>query len=174
MTAYRRLFSKEYEQLDNLNSRERVRDAFSEVAWAVAQLDDELSDFDFDTGQFHVEYGSVERRVEAGARLLDRMMPSWEELIDLDKLHINSGTDCILGQLFGGFERGLEPLGLPSYRIPGSKYEQAAKHHGFWPAIKLDHTDDGGQLTYAWRVAIVKRLHTRYPEPTPVFDRSCF
>lgn len=38
-------------------------------------------------------------RVERGAALLDRAMPSWVERIDLETLKLRSACDCVCGQL---------------------------------------------------------------------------
>lgn len=34
-----------------------------------------------------------------GARLLDRILPGWFNLVDSSTLHTNSGWDCVLGQI---------------------------------------------------------------------------
>jgi len=62
----------------------------------------------------------IEARVRAGITLLDRNIPGWWKesgvethqrgVIDLRKLNITSGSDCVLGQLFGSFDDGYESL----------------------------------------------------------------
>lgn len=54
----------------------------------------------------------VERRVQAGIKLLDSNKPGWRSLVDLNDLIITHYRHCILGQVFGGFDEGLEDLGL--------------------------------------------------------------
>lgn len=40
-------------------------------------------------------------KVRRGALVLDRLVPKWEHRVDLDNLKMESGTLCMLGQLFG-------------------------------------------------------------------------
>jgi hypothetical protein len=47
---------------------------------------------------------SEEREREAvalGAQTLDRLLPGWEEVVNLESLHMCSGSLCMLGQTFG-------------------------------------------------------------------------
>ena len=44
--------------------------------------------------------------VENGAALLDIENPGWYKKINLDKLSINSCSDCILGQIYGDYWAG--------------------------------------------------------------------
>lgn len=39
------------------------------------------------------------RRVRDGAALLDRLLPGWHDVVDVDSLWINSPCNCVLGQL---------------------------------------------------------------------------
>jgi hypothetical protein len=45
---------------------------------------------------------TIEARVARGAALLDEKLPGWVERIDLDKLKLSSGCNCILGQTWDG------------------------------------------------------------------------
>lgn len=59
--------------------------------------------------------GSIECKSSAvadGVALLDRENEGWWANIDLDTLDINSHRDCVLGQLYGGYNRGREALGI--------------------------------------------------------------
>lgn len=42
-----------------------------------------------------------------GAAFLDKKAPGWERHIDLVRLDMSSKNDCVLGQLWGTYERGL-------------------------------------------------------------------
>jgi hypothetical protein len=42
----------------------------------------------------------ADRRVKAGAALLDERMPGWAERIELAQLDLSSEWKCVLGQLF--------------------------------------------------------------------------
>ena len=52
---------------------------------------------------------TVEERVKLGIIVLDRFAPSnWRNLIDLNKLDIFDLRNCVLGQVFGNFGKGVE------------------------------------------------------------------
>ncbi|WP_022835131.1 hypothetical protein [Salisaeta longa] len=46
-------------------------------------------------------------RVKRGASFLDAMQPGWHRDVDLDRLELASGEQCVLGQLHGEFRMGL-------------------------------------------------------------------
>lgn len=56
----------------------------------------------------------VRSRIERGARLLDERRPGWHQEINLDTLNLNSYHNCVLGQLYGRYDRGALRLGLIS------------------------------------------------------------
>ena len=82
-------------------------------------------------------------RVTRGARALDRLHPDWEKEIDLSTLDEECAESCILGQLYGEFEKAPEELN--------------AKHRvvylGFFKTKKMDFEE----LTRAWKKLIYKR-----------------
>lgn len=45
----------------------------------------------------------IDYRITAAAVLLDGTMPGWADKIDVDKLDMDDGENCILGQLYGDF-----------------------------------------------------------------------
>jgi hypothetical protein len=57
---------------------------------------------------------TMKEAVRDTAELLDRDMPGWEEYIDADRLNIASAKDCVFGQVYGGFGKGLKALGIPA------------------------------------------------------------
>lgn len=48
---------------------------------------------------------TMQENVANGARFLDEHIPNWFELIDVDTLYMETGCDCIRGQL----ERNIDP-----------------------------------------------------------------
>lgn len=58
---------------------------------------------------------SYEVNVDRGCVLLDRDMPDWRNRVDRDILNMKLNDSCILGQLFGGYLKGLDKLGIPGY-----------------------------------------------------------
>jgi len=83
-------------------------------------------------------------QINAGIALLNSKCPGWQDRIDLSKLDMLSGYHCILGQLYGDDDRGLEELGL--------KYEDEEKYgfntDGMNSAINVI-------LTHTWRIMIL-------------------
>lgn len=55
---------------------------------------------------------TISPNVEAGAKLLDEHFgtTTWRADVDQERLSIRSTHDCVLGQLFGDFDLGLEHL----------------------------------------------------------------
>ena len=51
-------------------------------------------------------------RAERGASLLDEKEPLWFNDVDLTIFQINNTEQCVLGQLYGYYEGGLQKLGL--------------------------------------------------------------
>ena len=51
-----------------------------------------------------------EARVELGSKLLDKISPGWDRKIDLGSLDIAHPYCCILCQVYGSFQAGLEQL----------------------------------------------------------------
>lgn len=47
-------------------------------------------------------------RVDKGVALLDERVPGWRSRIDREKLNMLHLSDCVLGQLFGGFKEGMQ------------------------------------------------------------------
>lgn len=114
---------------------------------------------------------SYERRIEKGMALLDVRLPGWERKIDLGILDLQSGCDCVLGQLAldlgvrhdpdedpdEKFIKALRLLWPTDSSDAMLRQEQAAKRavdYGF----NVDHYWETSELTAAWLTAIGKRL----------------
>lgn len=50
---------------------------------------------------------AARQRVARGAAYLDEVDPGWWQRLDAAVLELSHGQSCVLGQLHGGFERGL-------------------------------------------------------------------
>lgn len=85
------------------------------------------------------EYADV---VNAGIKLLDESGPSnWRDLVDLNTLRLEACDVCVLGQVFGSFDDGLDNLDLT---------HSTSKRYGF-------NTDYSMlELTKAWKDALGK------------------
>ena len=49
----------------------------------------------------------LQARAKAGAELLDKLKPCWYRSVRLDTLKLSDCSDCVLGQLFGGYGYGV-------------------------------------------------------------------
>lgn len=97
---------------------------------------------------------SIEQRVANGAAQLDKMIPGWENRIDLDELDIRVGCRCIIGQLYLGYSRGKR-------FFPNNLRGDQAQHNlGLYShsATEEDQDHDYELLTGAWKAAIEVRL----------------
>jgi hypothetical protein len=72
-------------------------------------------------------------RVIAGAQLLDERYPDsgWRDQIDLKKLNIGHGGECIGGQLYGTYEKALENLGITDDQAIGFGLQTSYHGTGF-------------------------------------------
>jgi hypothetical protein len=92
---------------------------------------------------------SVVDRVALGAELLtERFTDEWPgQFIRPRFFDLESGTNCVLGQIYGDFQRGLDALELS---------QQEAREHGFlWSdsgvCVRADRVAEIEELTAAWR-----------------------
>lgn len=89
----------------------------------------------------------LKQRVERGAALLDKRHPEWCKRIDLVKLNMRDGHQCVLGQVYGHFGNGLTELHIQAWR------------YGFIPTTKsiADENSDYARLKPLWRKAVEAR-----------------
>lgn len=52
----------------------------------------------------------VPKSVKVAAKLLDKVMPGWYKKISLSRLNMSWYLDCILGQLYGEYDKGIKKL----------------------------------------------------------------
>lgn len=86
-------------------------------------------------------------RVSRGAALLDEKVPGWAHRINVDTLDVESGTDCIVAQLFGDYLNGINALGL-------SFMSDDDAAHGYNSTF-----DESSELPIILRVALFDQLH---------------
>jgi hypothetical protein len=53
---------------------------------------------------------AIPGRVAKGSTLLSRLNPWWFHQVDPDRLDLDSCSHCVLGQLFGEYDRGIQAL----------------------------------------------------------------
>jgi hypothetical protein len=88
---------------------------------------------------------------QQGAAFLDRHAPEWAERIDLKRFDIQSTLCCVLGQLYGNVENGLNALGLGLCRDAMFRYGFAASTIG-----GLEKNIQ--KLNDEWRIEIDRRI----------------
>jgi hypothetical protein len=82
---------------------------------------------------------SVQERVARGTRWLDRVQPGWRDALELGRLDLASGDDCVLGQVFAeeaksrghglcGYSYALRDMLTPAERLDCPEWASA---HGF-------------------------------------------
>lgn len=54
----------------------------------------------------------AEEQVAAGVSYLDERLPGWRKLVDPNALDLKSSCGCVLGQVFGDYDKGLAVLNL--------------------------------------------------------------
>lgn len=91
------------------------------------------------------------KRVAAGAALLDERWPGWWNEIDTRKLAIHDGRFCVVGQLYGGYTRGIiSLLGLTSsFGAPSEM--------GFNMTLHAEQMKEAAALHREWLAAIAER-----------------
>lgn len=87
---------------------------------------------------------AYEERAVVGAAFLDEHAPGWREAVDVNKLKLGDTCNCVLGQVYGSYSRGLRLLHLSD---GGARF-------GFSVEATDDWKHDAqcyGWLTRAWR-----------------------
>lgn len=100
---------------------------------------------------------TVRQNVARGAALLDEKMPGWEDKIDLERLSMYDGCDCILGQLAGMYHRGRAHLRINlgdgyDYGFHAQKWD---KDGNFIAGTSWDN------LQYEWTRLLISRKASR-------------
>jgi hypothetical protein len=99
---------------------------------------------------------------ERGAQLLDRVMPHWRHMIDLARLDLIDSQDCILGQLWGDFDDGMNALFGKEWTVTDARscgfdqYEPGGSWRT-WSGSLSDWESFYRTLTQHWRVLITGR-----------------
>ena len=94
----------------------------------------------------------------AGALFLDKRRPGWENEINVDRLNMEHGPQCVLGQLHETYWDGLAQLGITGYSPHTEEIRLgfvAPPRSGFLRVILRSRYN---ALTKAWKRAIADRL----------------
>src|SRR5688572_15387979 len=88
---------------------------------------------------------NYKEQIQNGIKLLNEKVPNWRNVINLEELDLYSCTNCVLGQVYGGYRSGLHELNLS---------KKSSEHYGFRVSDvdNIDHSyaTDYEQLTQEW------------------------
>ncbi len=90
--------------------------------------------------------------VAQGAALLDRELPDWPAKVDPCRLDQGFADACVLGQLYGDYDFGLDAL-----RPLGADPDRWACAHGFCCDAEVARSQEWVQLIDAWRAELANR-----------------
>jgi hypothetical protein len=82
------------------------------------------------------------RRVRAGMAYLDRISPGWREDVDIDNLKMSSDSRCIIGQVYGSYDR---------FRVRQYMTWKKAYDLGFYEDDPFRRWIHYPKLTQAWK-----------------------
>jgi hypothetical protein len=99
----------------------------------------------------------MELEVQRGLTLLDRRVPTWRSILNVETLDIGSTKGCVLGQVFGTFRRGLVYLGIEFPEDCGASYGFTA-YEAYQYRSGLSPRFVFSQLTRTWRNLIERHV----------------
>lgn len=102
---------------------------------------------------------TTQDRVKAGAALLDKERPGWANEIDVAELRMHDCDQCILGQIYRRFSKGLDWFGIT---------RDDAARNGF-DILIIDSTKQReayAELGRLWRAEIDARRNAATTEKT--------
>lgn len=112
-----------------------------------------------------ITMGTTAERVWRGVEILDRRRPGWENEIDLGTLFVGSPVLCVLGQIFGRYETGLDWLAGEFEGGEGEEADRIARDdaYGFTSTHENETTEaeELESLTGLWRREIARRIEAR-------------
>lgn len=103
-------------------------------------------------------------RAKVGATILDVFRPGWAHAVVPEALDLAECTACVLGQLYGRFERGAETLfamrKTSDAKVFSKGIESASVDAGFYIPSGERETrfTEYDTLTAAWKREIAKRV----------------
>lgn len=100
-------------------------------------------------------------RVQRGIALLDKKWPAWAQEIDLDRLDIQSDTNCVTAQFAGrSGQRAWYLNGQRSLDLDDAAYDE----HGFNAQLGWAPPEAYEALNGLWKAAILARRAGVQPE----------
>lgn len=94
-------------------------------------------------------------RVRAGAALLDARKPGWDSKIKADRLALEDGSACVLGQVYGDYSDGYRELFALEENSYNPEIEKTSEALGF--VLTGTASRQYRRLTQAWKRFLSKR-----------------
>lgn len=93
-------------------------------------------------------------RVERGARFMDIFQPDWYVRVDTDYLDLSHPRECVLGQLYGSFGKGLAAIRASDWGMDSVRSQiDWSFNNGF-----SDYSGERyGTMTELWREQVRSR-----------------
>jgi hypothetical protein len=110
------------------------------------------------------KFNRYQKRIDAGIRWLNRAMPDWHQLIDLDRLKMDDASTCMVGQTFENFwNKFLGPDGdsVGIALSPRMSFDKAIQL-GFAEQTRGQNYDFL-TLMWAWNVTRIRLEHKLIP-----------
>lgn len=95
-----------------------------------------------------VTMSTIRRRVNRGVAFLNECVPGWKDKISVDRLNLHDPYNCVLGQLFGEYGKGVDKLNIDTIK--------KRTLLGFTEASGPDYTTFHPRLTKVWKNKIRK------------------
>ncbi len=111
--------------------------------------------------------GLAFKRATRGARLLDRVLPGWFIELDVEKLNLGNGCNCVLGQLATEIvprktwlRRWQRSGVLPYYTAACDQLKLNGNQYATY-GFNSDSKVEIHELNEAWTAIVRRRLRTR-------------
>lgn len=99
----------------------------------------------------------TQAKIQRGVRKLDKIVPRWRQLIDLEELDLSQMDCCPLGQVFGCYEKGLDVLDIDYVDADDCGF--GLHDNGPGPGEER-YERDYAKLTRLWREALASDRNT--------------
>jgi hypothetical protein len=97
--------------------------------------------------------------IEQAANLLDEVKPGWANQINIDELNMNEPTDCIIGQLYRQYDKGMLTLFGDNYKDESQQFDEIFGTHASsaeWTNQINQRLAKSDENNFVWALAQVK------------------
>jgi hypothetical protein len=94
----------------------------------------------------------IRENAARGAQFFDALRPGWHDQIDLGRLNLHNPFNCIFGQLYGSYDRGITVTSMETVEEREAHGVTFAAHGGL-----TGYPDRYATLREAWVAEITQR-----------------